>query len=385
VCDTLCIIGRDRTLFAKNSDRPFREPQVFESYARREPNAAAPLRTQYLAIEDAGAYAIVGSRPTWLWGLEHGVNEYGVAIGNERIRTIDDPRAQTAGLLGMDLVRLGLERARTAEEALAVMTSLLETHGQGGSGERDRVKPYFSSFLIADRYRAFVLETSARSWHATPVIGGAAISNRIGAESEFEPWRDPEAPTTFADRRLAVTVPFATARPATTDARDVVATLRHHGTRAWGRPGGTGDSDDSEPPPTEVGDHWHGISICMHVRGHDITSASFVAELGSDDGPSRVWACLGNPCVGVYVPVFPPAVPVGLGDERQWERFARLRERVESDGDSLAEIRAALAPVEAALWDEADQLAVRANTGELAAFAARAWRPVDAALSDLSV
>jgi len=281
-------------------------------------------------------------------------------------------------------VRIGLERARSAEEALAVMCSLLEAHGQGGSGERDREKPYFCSFLIADPHRAFVLETSARSWHATPIVGGTAISNRIGANSEFEPWRDPDAPTTFADRRLAVTVPVATASAAPIDARDLVATLRHHGSRPWGRPGG--DAADYEPPPAEVGDDWHGISVCMHVRGHDITSASMVAELRSGDSrPSRVWACLGNPCVGVYVPVFPPTVPVELGDEQQWGRFARLRERVDAHGDALGAIRAALAPVEAELWDEADLLAECATDDDRSRFSARAWRPVDAALSRLAV
>jgi hypothetical protein len=382
VCDTLCLLGRERTLFAKNSDRPVSEPQVFESYPKR-PRNAEQLHTQYLSIGDDGAHALVGSRPTWLWGLEHGVNAYGVAIGNERIRTIDDPRAQPAGLLGMDLVRLGLERARTAEEAVGVMTALLEVHGQGGSGERDHDKPYFSSFLVADPYRAFVLETSARSWHATPVVGGTAISNRISADSEFEPWRDPNAPVLFADHRLAVTMPVATSS-ANIEARDLVASLRHHGGRAWGRPG-DGTADD-EPPPVAVDDEWLGITVCMHVRGHDVTSASMIAELHrAGDALSRVWACLGNPCVGVYVPLFPPAVPDEMGDEQQWERFARLRERVDADGDALGEIRATLAPVEADLWDEADQLAARASDEECSSFATRAWRPIDAALTRLAV
>jgi hypothetical protein len=383
VCDTLCLIGPERTLFAKNSDRPLREPQVFESYPRRDQTEAVPLRTQYLSIADAGAHCLVGSRPTWLWGLEHGVNEYGVAIGNERVRTIDDPRAEPVGLLGMDLVRLGLERARTAEEALDAMTSLLELHGQGGSGERDHEKPYFSSFLIADAKRAFVLETSARSWHAAPVRGGTAISNRIGVGSEFEPWRDPVAPTAFADRRLDVTLPVATSNEPTVDARDLVGTLRHHGSRTWGRPGD--DGADYQPPPAEVGDDSRGITVCMHVRGHDITSASMVAELSRAGGAARVWACLGNPCVGVYVPLFPPIVPVEMSDEQQWERFARLRERVDADGDALGEIRAALAPVENDLWEEADHLAACANDGERSAFATRAWRPIEAALSRLAV
>ena len=158
MCDTLCVVGRDRTLFAKNSDRPVREPQVVEWHPRRA--GRGELRTQYLTLPDTGAHALLGSRPTWLWGLEHGVNEHRVAIGNETVFAKEPLGA--VGVLGMDLVRLGLERGRSADEALEVMTALIERHGQGGSGQRDVDWPYHNAFLIADPARAWILETSAR-------------------------------------------------------------------------------------------------------------------------------------------------------------------------------------------------------------------------------
>jgi dipeptidase len=393
VCDTLCIVGRDRALFAKNSDRDFREPQVVEWHDRRAPGG--DLRTQYLTIPDAGAHALVGSRPTWLWGLEHGVNEHRVAIGNEKVWTVDDARAKPPALLGMDLVRLGLERAVSADEALDVMTTLLETYGQGGTGEPHHDEPYFSSFLIADPNHAWVLETSARTWAARPVDDAAAISNRItlGRDwsrassdvtpgSDFDAWRNPAAPTGIADHRLRATTTAIASSTTALGPRDVVATLRHHGERAWGRPGG--DPHDVSPVPADVGDDWRGVTVCMHVRDYSVTTASMVAELSADvERPLRTWACIGSPCVSVYVPTFPPALPTEMSDAAQWERFARLRDRVEASPDALGEIRAVLAPVEADLWDEADALTLKGDPGCFRAYAARAWRPVDAALGRL--
>ena len=391
MCDTLCIVGRERTVFAKNSDRDFREPQVVEWYDRRA--AGGQLRTQYLTIPDTGAYALIGSRPTWLWGFEHGVNEHRVAIGNEKVWTTDNARAQSPALIGMDLVRLGLERASSADEALDVITTLLEQHGQGGNGEPHHDEPYFSSFLVADPRGAWVLETSARTWAARPVDDAAAISNRISLGrdwvraspdvepgTDFDAWRDPKAPTAIADHRLTATSAIASSATHA-GPRDVVATLRHHGERAWGSPGD--DPHDVSRIPADVGDDWRGVTVCMHVRDYTVTTASMVIELRRDDAPLRTWACIGSPCVSVYVPTFPPAVPSEMRDPAQWERFARLRVRAESEPDALAEIRAVLAPVEADLWDEADALTLKGDPGCFRAYAARAWRPVDAALGRL--
>ncbi len=128
---------------------------------------------------------MLGSRPEWLWGFEHGVNEHRVAIGNEKVWTVDDAKSAPPALLGMDLVRLALERSRTADEAFETLTTLLEEHGQGGTGEQDHFEPYFSSFLIADPSGGWIVETSARTWAARPVGRGAAISNRISLGTDW--------------------------------------------------------------------------------------------------------------------------------------------------------------------------------------------------------
>jgi secernin len=310
VCDTFCIRRPDGMLFAKSSDRPVDEVQVLEWLPARP--SGSGLRTTYVEVPEAGSAAVLGSRPTWMWGLEHGVNEHRVAIGNERVWTVDDPRLAPPGLIGMDLVRLGLERAASADRAVDVITSLLERHGQGGSGEEGGDEPYGSSFLVADPSAGWVLETSGRSWVAAPVQAGAAISNRLTLRSDWtrssadvEPgsdWDDRRSrgsPTGIADHRLAATRRCIADGRA--DARQVVRVLRDHGSGPWGSPGDA--VHDPPPPPPGVHDDWSGITVCMHVRGYQCTTASLVADLPADpDEPLRAWAALGSPCASVYLP-----------------------------------------------------------------------------------
>src|SRR5580698_4351991 len=278
MCDTLCAPGPRGMVFAKNSDRPPGEVQIAWPFGRRA-SAGCTLRTQYVTIGDTGAHAAFLSCPTWLWGAEHGVNEHGVAIGNERVSTTHDAAAATPRLIGMDLVRLGLERARSAAEAVDVLTGLLETCGQGGIADATHQEAYDSSFLIADPTQAFVLETAGSDYAVAPFHAGVAISNRITLEG-FDRFRDPAEDTAFADVRLAASRRFlASAASGGLTPAATAAHLRDHGTGPWGSPGTAGPVD---LPPTEVGADGRGVSVCMHVRGRVVTTASMIAELSPD-------------------------------------------------------------------------------------------------------
>jgi dipeptidase len=386
-------------VFAKNSDRPPTEAQVVLPHLPRA--AGEMLSTQYLRIDDAGAFAFVGSQPTWLWGAEHGCNEHGVAIGNEKIWTVDDPHAQPVGLLGMDLVRLGLERGRDADAALDAITAALEAHGQGGSGEPGTDEPYFSSFLVVDARGGWTLETSGRTWAARPVHDGTSISNRVSlttdwtrASGDVEPGddfdrrRSPDTPTWIADNRLAATracVARRTLDPSDETIADVVATLRDHGRGPWGAPGAPEASDD-HPVPTLVDSPTQAeqVSVCMHLRDYQATTASLVVELRAD-APTRAWACLGSPCTSIYVPFFPPDVPVVLRDPAQWQRFARLRDRAETEPNGLAEVRSVLGPIEQDLWEAANAAFAAATQQAQAAYTADATAALTSGLEKLGV
>ena len=135
-CDTIVVLAphtrAGATILAKNSDRAPYECQPLAQVPHRVHRESATVQSQYLEIPQvAETAAVIGSRPFWLWGFEHGLNEYGVAIGNEAVLTRETLPA--TGLLGMDLVRLGLERSKTAREATEVVGTLIERYGQGGA------------------------------------------------------------------------------------------------------------------------------------------------------------------------------------------------------------------------------------------------------------
>jgi secernin len=143
------------------------------------------VRCQYIEIPQVEeTHAVILSRPAWLWGAEMGANEHGVCAGNEAVcsRLMGECDDGVERLLGMDLVRLALERATTARAAVDIAAALLEAHGQGGGCAEGDSWCYENGFLFADPTEAWVLETAGvRWWAAERVPPGAArnISNGL--------------------------------------------------------------------------------------------------------------------------------------------------------------------------------------------------------------
>ncbi len=183
MCDTFVALP-DATLsgeliFGKNSDRPSGEVQDVVAFPAQQYAADDTAQCTYLQIpQTRQTFAVILSKPRWMWGAEMGANEHGVVIGNEAVWTTQ-PYAET-GLLGMDLVRLGLERGATAYAALQVIVDLMEVHGQGGNCAEHFAFNYHNSYLIADQIEAWVLETAGRYWVAEKITGGTrSISNSL--------------------------------------------------------------------------------------------------------------------------------------------------------------------------------------------------------------
>ncbi|XP_071330974.1 secernin-3 [Trachinotus anak] len=191
-CDTFVALPPStegqRIIFGKNSDRPCDEVQEVVYFPPRDYSPEEKVECTYIEIEQvAHTYAVVLSKPAWLWGAEMGANEHQVCIGNEAVWGRESADGDEA-LLGMDLVRLGLERADTAEKAVNVITELLEKYGQGGSCMEDECGfTYHNSFLISDRKEAWLLETSGKYWAAERVEAGYRnISNQYGITTKID-------------------------------------------------------------------------------------------------------------------------------------------------------------------------------------------------------
>jgi secernin len=177
-CDIIVAVGKatlDGTvIFGKNSDRRPNESQPLVYHPQLH-HKEKTIGCQNIEIPQVPVtYGHIGSRPYWLWGYEQGVNEFGVAIGNAAASGSKDgfeEPADKAGLIGMDLVRLGLERGKTAHEAMLTMTSLLGQYGAGYCENPFEAK-YHNSYILADPNEAWILETSGRYWVAKRIVDG---------------------------------------------------------------------------------------------------------------------------------------------------------------------------------------------------------------------
>lgn len=293
MCDTLGLVTREKAFFAKNSDRSPNEPQVAEFFPAVDYTGDVKLKTTYITIDQADhTHALLLSRPTWLWGGEMGVNEFGVCIGNEAVFT--KGKYAKVGLTGMDLLRLGLERGSSAKEACDVIIALLEEHGQGGNCGFDHDFYYDNSFLIMDRDSLFVLETAGREWVYKKMERGS-ISNRLTIGTEGDAYSGGE-PIDFkkthleplysqfsgsASRQEQTATCLATAGGVS----DLKVALRQH-------------REDVKNPLAQGSV----ASPCMHAGGliGDHTTASMIVEMDSE---IKVWLTgSSTPCISLFKP-----------------------------------------------------------------------------------
>ncbi|NMC52164.1 MAG: peptidase U34 [Chloroflexi bacterium] len=190
MCDTFVAAGSatkdGSVIFGKNSDREPNEAHVLEIHPAADHPEGAQVKCTYMEIPQAvHTHAVLLAKPFWIWGAEMGANEYGLVIGNEAVFT-KMPLDKTGGLIGMDFLRLALERSTTADEGLQCIVGLLKQYGQGGNCGFTHPFYYHNSFILADSEGAWVLETAGSQWAAKKVEGMRSISNRLSIGTDWD-------------------------------------------------------------------------------------------------------------------------------------------------------------------------------------------------------
>jgi len=184
MCDTFIVSKNKSRFFLKNSDRSPNEPNLLE-YVPRKEHKEKMVECTYISIpqvkETYGCFLV---KPSWMFGAEMGVNEYGVAIGNEAVFTKHHNKKET--LIGMDYLRLALERSKTAREAKNVIIDLLKEYDQGGNCGYDHKFYYNNSYLIADKDETFILETVNKDYCVHYELGSYNISNRLSIVDDYQ-------------------------------------------------------------------------------------------------------------------------------------------------------------------------------------------------------
>lgn len=335
MCDTIVAMPAStatRTvLFAKNSDRDPNEAQLIEISPAADHLLPARLKCTYIEIPQvAHTYKVLLSRPFWIWGAEMGANEHGLVIGNEAMFS-KTPHEKEAGLIGMDLLRLALERCQTSRQALDLITSLIREYGQSGNcGFVNKIQ-YDNGFLIADPNEAWILETAGREWVAEKVKTVRSISNAFSIGAEFDlaseniikqavekGWCKSDADfhfarcysdflyTTAADghSRQVCTTDLLHNRAGSIELGHMIEFLQHH----------KGDNRPGWAPSGPVA----GNDVCMHVGYGPIrinqTTGSMVSSISERQTIHWVTGTAA-PCLSLFKPVWMDAGLPDLGPQ----------------------------------------------------------------------
>ncbi len=362
MCDTLVAL-RDATrdhgvIFAKSADCEVNETNPVVRIPRCKHVPGEAVRVTHLVIPQAPeTFEVLLTKAFWTYGCEIGINEFGLAMGEEAVYTTEMAKEEKDGIIGPDLVRLGLERAHDCREAIGVMTGLLEQYGQGGSAELKGNSHFDSSFLMADASEGYILETAGREWAVRKVDSIGSISNMLGirtgwaassvkAHAQELDWAATfglaEVPPTLgAPERQSTTYSCLERARGKVTAKTIFDLVRHH--------------DPGYHPATAPAHR----NVCIHAGPQKDRwwQADGVMVTEVDANGILAWVtCTSGNCVSIFKPVFAGTELPDIGprptehfDPRSlWWKHELLHRRAMADFDNLVPaLRADFDPLEA--------------------------------------
>jgi secernin len=343
--------------------------------------AGEKVFTQYLELPQARQVCgVLASQPAGCWGYDCGVNEHQVAAGCVALRSA--LRCPCPGLLGTDLVRLTLERSRTARQAVDLLTDLVERYGQGAfpgcpaEAERD------NAFLIADPREAYAVEAAGTHWvyqevRETRVVSNVRIvrqdwdriSHGLAAHAIAQGWWPEDGSKLDFSGALGETP------------GEHAPALRRWGQKTLPLVEQSGHIDAAffRRVLNEKGEGLPEERIDLQAPHHPLFRpvspvgpagapgvTSIVVQMRSD--PARlpvVWWAIGAPAIGIHFPIFPDGdLPALLGfagtessSDSLWRRAHLLGEQLRRDPQTAARTRDRLARLQARFDQDAEEFA----------------------------
>lgn len=354
MCDTFVALppataDASTVIFAKSADCEVNEANALVRVPAQKHVPGETLRITHLVIPQAAeTYEVLLTKAFWTWGCEIGVNEHGLAMGEEAVFTTEMEKEQETGVIGPDLMRLALERTRTCHEAIEFMTAMLEQYGQGGNCELKGNSHFDSSFIMADTSEAYILETAGRQWATKCIDQVGSISNLLcigrdwdtcsaasGGELDWAAtYALPDVPPTLGSpERQAITYKGLTDVQGSVSVRHVFEIMRHHG-------------EGYHPATAEA----H-RNICIHAGPQENrwwqADGVMVTEVGEHGVLAWVTGTSGT-CVSIFKPVFlgvelpdiGPTPTEHFDPAALWWKHELLHRRAMADFDNLVpEIR----------------------------------------------
>lgn len=268
-------------------------------------------------------------------------------------------RGAQPGLTGPDLVRLVLERSRSAHQGMEVLVGLLDRYGQGASTDDDYTSGCDHAFLIADPREAIWIETAGKHWVAQEIGSVRALASSRTIRQDW----DRISPA------LSDYVIGAGAWPADgskIDFVDAIGDAPEQHPRAFKRWGRAMLLLEEQNGHIDAGvvrrllrDHGEGIEgswmpsidhtsrgACRHtgMLAGSATQASFIASLTDQSAmPPVAWVAFGPPCRSVYFPfVVTNRLPEALtstGPDALVDQFRRMQAAIAAHPEIWPEMR----------------------------------------------
>jgi secernin len=373
---------------AKNADTEINEAQHVVAFPACDYREGAQVRLTHRLIPQARhTHAILLNKSWWTFGAEIGLNEHGLAVGNEAVWTNQHSKGE--GIIVIDFLRLIVERARTCDEAVDLVATLLGEFGQGGNCEMRGNSHFDGSYLVSDAQGAVVIETAGYHWAARRVQGFGSISNVLGIRDDWDrssiqgdnceqDWRarfcvEEKSLAAGSNERQKASESFLAQHAGTITVRTMADLVRYTG---------EGDYDPIQGDrPTR---------ICMHAGPHPDRLWQATGSMITDTRQDSVIAWItgtSGPDVSIFKPAFvgidlPDMGPMPRETYTQgslWWRHETLQRRAMADYRNIVpDIRADFEALETGFFADAET-ARSGSSIEKRDFVAECWRLADEA------